>query len=46
LSNALQNYRRGMLKFLFADFEGRGEYQQIYSSEEGELSDPRLFARF
>ncbi len=46
LPNALLNYKRGMLKFLFADFEGRGEYQQIYSSEEGELSDPRLFARF
>jgi hypothetical protein len=32
-----------MAKFVFADFIGSGFFTQIYSSEEGELSDSRVF---
>jgi GWxTD domain-containing protein len=37
------NYNSGMAKFIFADFQGTGLYKQIYSSEQGEFSDSRVF---
>jgi GWxTD domain-containing protein len=41
--NFFSNYNRGMAKFIFADFEGSRRYTQLYSSETGEQSDPRVF---
>lgn len=41
--NIFRNYHAGMAKFIFADFQGTGNYKQIYSSERGESSDPRVF---
>lgn len=43
LPSIFDGYQRGMKKFVFADFEGLRDYRQIYSTEAGELSDPRVF---
>lgn len=41
--NIFSNYYPGSAKFVFADFSGTGLFVQIYSSEEGEVSDPRVY---
>jgi GWxTD domain-containing protein len=46
LPSIFDGFQRGMKKFVFADFEGLRDYRQIYSTEVGELSDPRVFMRY
>ncbi len=41
--NVFSNFYSGAAKFAFADFTGTGRYTQIYSSEAGEISDPRIY---
>jgi GWxTD domain-containing protein len=43
LPNIFSSYNPGAVKFVFADLEGAGCYTQIYSSEKGEVSDPRVY---
>lgn len=37
------NIYPGQQKFIFADRRGLGIYQQVYSTEQGEIIDPRAF---
>lgn len=41
--NIFSNYYPGAALFVFADFIGVGNYEQIYSSEWGETCDPGVF---
>jgi GWxTD domain-containing protein len=43
--NIFSNYFHGAIKFVFADLGGDGWYTQIYSSQEGEKVDPRVYGR-
>jgi GWxTD domain-containing protein len=41
IASSLQDINLQCQSFIFADMNGLGEYTQIYSTEEGELDDPR-----
>ena len=42
-NNIFSDVYPGMMRFIFSDFHGIGMYTQIFSTEEGETIDPRIF---